>query len=79
VQENICEMVTAGFETEELAIDHVGNDRERVPIIGLGVDERLRQTMQTETGGNQRISVNVGLIVVVDEVVAERLTEDNPD
>jgi hypothetical protein len=35
--------------------------------------------MQTETGVNEGISVNVGLIVVVDEVVAERLTEDDPN
>ena len=45
-------MVAAGFEIGELAIDHVGNDRERVPIVGLGVDERLRQTVQAQTGGN---------------------------
>ena len=46
-------MVAAGFETVELAIDHVRNDRERVPIVSLGVDEGLRQTVQTQTGGNQ--------------------------
>src|SRR4029077_1674700 len=32
VQENICEMVAAGFEIVELAIDYVRNERERVPI-----------------------------------------------
>ena len=79
VQENICEMVAAGFEIVELAIDHVGNDRERVPIVGLGVDECLGQTMQTQTRGHQRISVNVGFVVIIYEVVAQRLTEDDPD
>ena len=52
VQENIREMVAAGFEIVELAIDHVRNDRERVPIVSLGVDEGLRQTVQTQTGGD---------------------------
>ena len=45
-------MVPARFEIENLAIDHVGNEGERMPVIGLSVDEGLGKAVQTQTFGN---------------------------
>jgi hypothetical protein len=46
VQQNIGEMVAAGFESVELTIDHVRDDRERMPIARLRVNESPRQSIQ---------------------------------
>ena len=45
VQQDIYEMMTARFEIKNLTVEHVRNDRERMPVIGLGIDERPRQAM----------------------------------
>src|SRR5436853_7239424 len=79
VQQNVCEMMTAGFQIEDLAIKHVRNQGERVPIVRLRVDESFADGVPTQSAANQRIAVDVGLIVIVNEVVPERLTEHAPN
>ena len=69
VKKNIREMMTAGFEIEELAIDHVRNERERMPVAGPRVDKRLDESRQTQSRSDQRISVDVSFVVVVNKVV----------
>jgi hypothetical protein len=44
----------------------------------LNIDERFCQTMSAQTRANQGIAVNVCLVVVIDEIVPERLSEDRP-
>ena len=71
--------MTTGFETVKLTIGHVGNDRERMPVSGESIDKGAGNAVPTQSHFDQRISVNVGFVVVVNEVVAERLAKNNPD
>jgi hypothetical protein len=57
----------------------VRNRRERVPVERVTVRECPDDPGQRQTAGHHRIAVNVSLIVEVNEVVSERLPEDNPD
>jgi hypothetical protein len=50
-----------------------------MPVVGLNIDERFCQTMSAQTRANQGIAVNVRLVVVINEIVPERLPEDDPD
>ena len=78
MQEDIGEVMAAGVKTEELAIQHVRQRRERMPVTRMSVRECPHDSMRSDTTGYDRISVNVSAIVVIDEVVAERLREDEP-
>ena len=79
MQQNVREMMAARLEIENLAIDHVRDERERMPVARLNIDERPGETVKRYPLRHQRVSVNVGLVVVVHEIVAERLAEDDPD
>ena len=52
VQQDICEMVAARFEIENLAIDHVGDEGERMPVVGLRVGKGPGKAVQTQTFGD---------------------------
>ena len=67
------------LEIENLAIDHVRNERERVPVPRLNINERTGQTVKRYSFLHQRVSVNVSLVIVVYEIVAKRLAENDPD
>ena len=79
MKQNICEMMAAGLESENLAVEHVRNDGERMPIIGLGIDKGLFQSVDAESLADQPISVDVSFVVEVYEVVPKRLVKDDPD
>src|SRR5579864_8113387 len=72
-------MVTAGFEIEHLTVDHVGNQREWMPVVRLGVGKRTRQAAPTQSYADKRIPVDISFVVVVNEIVAQRLTKHDPN
>lgn len=79
MEQNIRQVMATRFEIENLAIDHVRDERERMPVACLDIDERPGQTVKRYPLLHQCVSVNVRLVVVVHEIVAERLAEDDPD
>ena len=79
VQQNIGEVLRTRLQTEDLAVDHVRNDCERMPITRLHINKGLRQSMQAQPSFDQRIVVDVRLVIVIDEVERQRLAEDDPD
>ena len=78
VEQNVDEMVPASFEPEQLTIEHVRNCRERMPVERVRVRESPRDSAQAQPTRHDRISVNVSLIVEVNEIVPERLSEHDP-
>ena len=45
MQQNISEMMAAGFEIENLAIDHVRNESEWMPVVCVGVSKYSGQSV----------------------------------
>lgn len=78
MQQHICEVVTAGFETEQPAIEHVGNPSKRMPVAGMDISKGPRNSMESETGGDFRVFVDVPIVVVIEEIVMQRLPENEP-
>ena len=52
--------------------------RQRVPIVVVKVSENPSEPGRSETANHVRVVVNVRVVVIVDELVAERLAEDHP-
>ena len=78
VQKHVREMMTARFQIEQLDIDHVRDRRERVPIVFIEMRERPADSRQAQSARNLSVFVNVFVVVVVHEIVAERLAKDGP-
>jgi hypothetical protein len=78
VPENVDQMVRAGIQAEQLSIEHVRNRSEGMPVLGMHVRERPRDSVPAEPRSHVRVVVNVKRIVIVDELMMKSLAEDRP-
>ena len=78
MEKDIGEVMAARFQIEYLAIDHVRNRAKRVPIARMRVGECPAQPGKRYTRFHHRVFVDVNPVVVIDEIVAEGLAEDQP-
>src|SRR5215472_10778633 len=79
VQQDVCEMVPAGIDTEELHVEHVREPGEGKPI---GVAERgecPHDAVGSEAGPYLRVFGDVDWIVERNEVVSANLDEGGED
>jgi len=72
VEGDVDHVRTAGVQAENLAIQHVGNPREGVPVVGLAINKGPFHTSPGEAGADGGIVVNVCVVVVGDELVVAR-------
>ena len=79
MQRDVDRVMRAGIETEELAIKHVRDGRERVPVLRMHMRKRPLHALRRHAAANVRILQNVKRIVVINEAVMARLAEDEPD
>src|SRR5437588_6072583 len=70
VQQNADKMMARGIQAEQLAIEHVGDPSERVPVGNIESSERPTDVLEREAGLNVRIEGDVGIVIVVNESIA---------
>ena len=68
----------AWIHAEQLAIEHVQNRRERVPVLGMNVGECPPDAPPRQSGANVRVVEHVKRIVIIDKLVAKSLAEHRP-
>src|SRR5437868_14948191 len=71
-------MMRAWIHAEQLAIEHVRNRRERVPVLGMNMGERPPDAPPGQSGANVRIVEHVKRIVIIDKLMAKSLAEHHP-
>jgi hypothetical protein len=79
MEQDAGQMMPAGMQAVELAIQQVGKPRHRMPVGAEAVGEHPGDGGPMQSAGNERIFVHVLIIVVVDEVEMQCLAEDHPD
>ena len=70
--------MATGVGAPQLAIQHMRQSCQRMPITGMLAAERVNSSGNGQPVTDDRIRVNVGIIIVVDEVVADSLPENEP-
>lgn len=78
VQEDISKVVPAGVYSVELAIKHMCDCRQRMPVFGMDMRKRPGDVGDADATRDPRVLINVTRIVVVNEIVPECLTKDDP-
>ena len=78
MQPDVRPMMSPWLKTVELAIQHVRQRGERMPVVGMHTGEGPPNSVRREARADPRILVNVFVVVVVDELVSQRLAKDNP-
>ena len=78
MQQHAREMMACGVQAENLTIQHVGERRERVPVLRMDMSEGPLGSINRDPAAHHGIGVDVGVVVVVNEFVAGCLTEHYP-
>lgn len=79
MEQHVSQMMPAGIEPEQLAVQHVGKGGERVPMPDLGMGERPDAPIEGQALRDLGIQIDGFRIVVIDELEPKRLAEDDPD
>ena len=62
----------------ELAIEHMCDRRQRMPVFGMDMRKRPGDVGDADAASDPRVLIDVTRIVVVNEIVPERLNKDSP-
>src|SRR5215831_11848654 len=79
MQQHIGKVMSPWLKAIQLAIQHVGNCRERMPVSRMDVSEGPLNACKGKTTRDLRIYVNIFLVIVIDESVAKGPSKNNPD
>ena len=77
MQTDIDQMMGAGIQTEKLAIDHVGNRRQWMPVLRMNMSKGPDDTAPGQSDPDIRVLENVRAVVVVNEIEVRGLEEDD--
>ncbi len=77
VQENIRKMMASRLQPVQLAIQHVRDRRQRMPVHGMNVRECPGNAGGVKTACYLGIFIDVTRIVIVNEVMPKSLTKNN--
>src|SRR6266404_5039290 len=78
VQQNINEVMRTRFQAEDLAIEHVRDRRQWMPVMRMNVSERPLNVGPAQPGLNLTVLADVGRIIVIHESVSQRLPKNGP-
>ena len=76
MQTDIDQMMSAGIQTEKLAIDHVGNRRQWMPVLRMHMSKGPDHATPGQPGPDIRVLENVRAVIVVNEIEVRSLEED---
>ena len=78
VKENIHKMMGAWIQAEQLAIEHVRDGRERMPVLRMNMGERPPDAAPGQACAHMHVVEHVKRIVVVNELMPKCLAENRP-
>ena len=71
-------MMRTRFQSKKLAIQHMGKRRQRMPVLEMNVRERPGDILPAQAGLDLMVLTDVARIVITDESISQRLTENGP-
>ena len=75
VEQEVRQVMAGGLEAVKLAIQHVGNPSERMPVAGVAAGERPVERVRRDASLHGRILHDVLQVVVVNKIVADHRAE----
>src|SRR5207248_2740447 len=79
VNDDAGKMMQARLYAEQLAIEHVRQGGDGMPVGGVKMSEGPCDVGEAEPAGHATGAINVIVIIVTDPIEARGLSEDNPD
>src|SRR5580658_7432769 len=79
MEQDTGKMMSAGFQSIQLAIQHMRNPRHRMPVIGVKMSKGPDNPMNGQSLLDNGILIHVIIVIKIDESEIYRLAEDHPD
>ena len=79
MQHHIGRVVPSGEEPVNLAVRQMRQSGQRMPVCPVAMAEDPGDPGSRQPLGHVRIVVDVHVVVVIDELMADRLAEDQPN
>ena len=79
MQQDVRQMMSPRLEAVKLTIQHVRNGGKRMPVVSMHMGEGPLHPVEAKTAPDSRISENIGIVIVVDELVPQSLAKNDPD
>ena len=79
MKEHIRKVMSTSVQPEKLAIEHMRNTRQRVPVSRMKMGKYSNYAIEGEALDDARILININVVIEIDEIVPERLSKDQPD
>lgn len=76
MEQDIGEVMTAGVQSVELAVQHVREPGQGMPVMRMAVSEGPADAGQGQTLYNLRIIIHILVVIIIDKPMTERLAED---
>ena len=78
MEKHVCEVMSTGVEPEQLAIEHMRNTRQRMPVSRVKMGKYSNHVIERDALDDARILININMVIEIDEIVPERLPKDQP-
>jgi hypothetical protein len=72
VQQHAGQVMSPGFQPEQLTVQHVGQPRHRMPVGGVATSQCPPGVCPGQPTGHVRVIQHIHIVIVVDEVMARR-------
>src|ERR1700730_14769065 len=71
-------MMSARIQAVNLAVQHMGNPSQGLPVGGMNMCEGPGSSFECQTPGDLSVFEHIGVVIIINELVAKRLAEDEP-
>src|SRR5262249_38853418 len=78
VEQQIRKVVPGCLQSVQLAVQHVCDCRQRMPVFGMNMSECPSDVRDVNAARDSGVLIDVARIVVVNEIVPECLTKNHP-
>ena len=76
VQQDIGEVMSASLQPVQLAVEHVRNRRERMPVSRMSMGKCADYAIHRKSSGDGGVFIHIHMIVDIDEIVSESLSKN---
>src|SRR5436190_942685 len=72
VKQNAGQVMSPGFQAKQLAIQHMGQPGQRMPVAYFIIAESPAQALRSETALDMNVGGHIKAVIVVNELVSNR-------
>ena len=78
MEKHVCEVMPTGVEPKQLAIEHMRNTRQGMPVSRMKMHKCPNYAIERDALAYARILIDINVVIEIDEIVPECFPKDQP-